>query len=107
MVRTSAFGWVARTVLINGSSTGFMVLARCAPSLASLRRTPAWLGEAVAAGAATAGGASASSGGGAAAGAGRDGAGGPARGTASLVRARAPAGFGEARRGGAEGPAAA
>src|SRR5260370_42446019 len=56
MVRTSAFGWVARTVLINGSSTGFMVLARCAPTLASLRRTPAWLGEAVAAGAATAGG---------------------------------------------------
>src|SRR5260370_40398166 len=45
MVRTSALGGVARTVLIKGSSTGFMVLARWAPSRASLRRTPVWPGD--------------------------------------------------------------
>src|SRR5690606_25834947 len=41
MSRRSALGWVLRTVLISGSSTGFMVEPRWAPSLASLRRTRA------------------------------------------------------------------
>src|SRR5216684_1857649 len=40
MSRTSAFGCVPRTVLMSGSSTGFMVAPRCAPSRASRRRTP-------------------------------------------------------------------
>src|SRR5205807_602296 len=37
----SALGWVARTVLINGSSTGFTPPPRGAPRRASRRRTPA------------------------------------------------------------------
>src|SRR6266702_587152 len=36
----SALGWVARTVLIKGSSTGFTPPPRGAPSRASRRRTP-------------------------------------------------------------------
>src|ERR1700733_272454 len=40
MSRISALGCVARTVLINGSSTGLSVVPRCAPSRASRRRTP-------------------------------------------------------------------
>src|SRR5580693_5324041 len=41
MSRTSALGWVPRTVLISGSSTGLAPPPRGAPSLASLRRTAA------------------------------------------------------------------
>src|SRR6516225_8325010 len=37
----SALGWVARTVLISGSSTGLIPPPRGAPSRASRRRTPA------------------------------------------------------------------
>src|SRR5579859_3269973 len=37
----SALGWVARTVLINGSSTGLTPPPRGAPRRASRRRTPA------------------------------------------------------------------
>src|SRR6202034_4779848 len=40
MSRISAFGCVARTVLMSGSSTGLIVAPRCAPSRASRRRTP-------------------------------------------------------------------
>src|SRR6516225_10538731 len=41
MSRISALGWVARTVLISGSSTGLTPPPRVAPSRASRRRTAA------------------------------------------------------------------
>src|SRR5215469_3463105 len=41
MSRTSAFGCVARMVLISGSRTGFTPPPRCAPSLDRRRRTAA------------------------------------------------------------------
>ena len=41
MSRTSALGWVARMVLISGSSTGLTPPPRCAPSRARRRRTAA------------------------------------------------------------------
>src|SRR5215467_5437645 len=41
MTRTSALGWVSRTVLINGSSTGLTAPDLGAPSRDSRRLTPA------------------------------------------------------------------
>src|SRR5207247_4641285 len=41
MSLVSALGWVARTVLVNGSSTGFTPPPRVAPRRASRRRTAA------------------------------------------------------------------
>src|SRR5215510_12748729 len=41
MTLMSALGWVARTVLISGSSTGLIPPPRGAPRRASRRRTPA------------------------------------------------------------------
>src|SRR5690242_16849204 len=40
MRRMSALGWVARTVLMSGSSTGLVPVPRWAPRRASRRRTP-------------------------------------------------------------------